>query len=422
MIPLVMEHTGVLDKTLDASSRFVINQGGTRSSKTISIAQALIIKALKEKTSSVYSVVRKTMPALRASAMRDFFNLLKEQGIYTEANHDKSSSTYRLRKVEIEFFGLDEPQKVKGRGRKILWMNEANEFEYEDFMQLNLRTTDQIFMDYNPSDEVHWIYDRILTRDDCTLIESTYLDNPFLDPALKEEIERLKTEDPDHWIIYGLGKIGRRKERVHTNWDLVDEMPLNPDEVIYGLDFGYNNPAALVEVAIKDLEIWVDEKLYETRLTNNVLAQRMNDLVTGKHSQIYADCAEPKSIEEISQYRRPDGTGFDIVPAEKGPDSVNHGIKTVNRYKTHITKRSANVVREIRRYSWKTNPKLSPGEPGYVLDDPVKFHDHSMNALRYAIHTYSIRGALRPAMTMSDGEPTNGHNDDPYKAIRRRTW
>lgn len=379
-----MRSTRILERNLSAlesGKRLIVNQGGARSSKTMSIAQLFIALALKY-TGEVFSVVRKTMPSLRGSAMRDFFSLLEEYSLYSEKNHDKTNSIYRLGGNEIEFFGLDEPQKVRGRKRRFLWLNEANELTREDFTQLNLRTTGQIFMDYNPSEEDHWIYDMILTRPDCELIKSTYLDNPFLPKELIAEIERLKGEDENYWTIYGLGERGHRKSLIFSRYDLVDEMPDNPDETIFGLDFGFNNPTALVGIAFKDNELWLDECLYQTGLTNADLASQLPEHVQN-YATIYCDSAEPQRIEELSR------AGYNVMPAMKGPDSVKKGIDTIKSFKVHITRRSANVIRDWRTYKYKEDKN------GLVLDEPVKFNDHACDAVRYAVATHATQGAFK---------------------------
>lgn len=333
------------------------------------------------KGEGVLSVVRKTMPSLRGSAMKDFFELLNQYGLYYDENHNKSEETYRIGRCEIEFFGLDQPQKVRGRKRRWLWLNEANEFGLEDYQQLNLRTSERVWLDYNPSDEVHWIYDRILTREDCTFVKSTFKDNPFLEEGKRREIERLETDDPDMWTVYGLGEVGRRRELIHRNWDLIDEMP-ECEEIIYGEDFGFNNPAACVAIGFRDGELYIDERIYASGLTNAALGRRMDETISEEYAPIYADSAEPKSIEELSQYKRKNGMRFNIHPSEKGKDSVFAGIQSVNKFKMHITKRSENVLKEIRGYSWKKD------RDGHILDEPVKFRDHAMNAIRYGVATH----------------------------------
>jgi phage terminase large subunit len=382
-----MRATRVFRSTYQAQQsghRFIVNQGGARSSKTLSLCQLFIALAL-QCTGEVFSVVRKTMPSLRGSVVRDFFGLLEQYGLYNPANHNRTEEIYTLHGNEIEFFGLDQPQKVRGRKRKYLWMNEANELTYEDFTQLNLRTTGQIFLDYNPSDETHWIYEQILPREDSTLIQSTYKDNPFLEPELVKEIERLKDTDENYWTVYGLGLVGHRLSRVWTRYDVVPAWPEGIGEEIYGLDFGFNNPSALVRIGFKDGELFVQELLYRSGLTNSDLTKHLLELIPEGPMPVYADSAEPQRIEEIFREVRPSGNRINILPMAKGPDSVSKGIDSVKQYMVHLVSGSENLIREWKKYSWKTDKN------GKVLDEPIKFDDHCCDAVRGAIQSYRTK-------------------------------
>lgn len=351
----------------------VVNQGGTGSSKSYSLAQLFIVKAM-EMSGERLSIVRKSLPSLKATAMHDFFSILKEHDLYEERFHNKSENTYHLHGNAIEFFGLDQPQKVRSRRRSFAWLNEGNEFTLEDWRQLSLRTNKQIFLDFNPSDQFHWIYDHVLTRPDCELIVSTYLDNPFLPRDIVQEIESYRTLDENYWKIYGLGERGASNATIYTHWQLIDALPENPDETIYGLDFGFNNPTALQEIAIKDEEVYSDERLYERRMTNTDLIARMESEGISKENPIYADHAEPQRIQEIRQ------AGFNVHPADK---SVKDGIDTLKRRRWYITKRSVHTQKEVQSYRWRE-------KDGIILDEPVKANDHLMDATRYGVHTHKL--------------------------------
>ena len=280
--------TKVFEKNFNATTRIVVNQGGTRSSKTISLLQLIIIKAFKT-PGKVFSICRKTLPALKGTAMRDFFDLLKDLNLYDVKYHNKSEHTYKLNENIIEFVAVDEPQKIRGRKRNYLLMNEANEFTFEDFQQLALRTTEQIFIDFNPSDEFHWLYDKIITRDDCTFIKSTYLDNPFLEPETIKEIERLKVDD-NYWRVYGLGEKGVSMSTIFRNTNLINKIPDNVKFVGYGLDWGFSNhPTALIEVYSDDENIYLNELIYERGLTNQDIGNKMKELKIERHNEIIAD-------------------------------------------------------------------------------------------------------------------------------------
>ena len=303
--------------------------------------------------------------------MRDFLDILKAHNLYSEANHNKTEMIYRLGTNEVEFISVDEPQKIRGRKRHFLWMNEANEFSYEDYQQLILRTSGQVYLDFNPSDEFHWIYEKVLTRDDCTFIQSTYKDNPFLEAETVREIERLKELDQNYWRIYGLGERGVSETTIYTHWQLTEGLE-NCDELIYGLDFGFNNPTALVEIGIRDQNVYAQELLYESHLTNSQLIDKFYDLGVSKQIKIYADSAEPQRIEELRL------AGYWVEPADK---DVEKGIDTMKARKFYITKDSVNILKEVKSYRWKVKDEK-------IIDEPVKANDHTMDAIRYAVHTH----------------------------------
>ena len=368
MTQVTIDTTNVFHKAYKSSTRITCLQGGTRSSKTYSLCQLFIVKALRE-TGKVFTICRKTLPALKGTAYRDVLELLKELGLYSEENHNKSELSYTLNGNLIEFISVDQPQKIRGRKRNYLWLNEANEFDFESWVQLSLRCTEQIYLDYNPSDPYSWIYDKVITRDDCTFIKSTYKANPFLDKDTIAEIERLKDLDPDYWRVYGMGEIGSIQTMIFRNFQLVDEV--QGRLIGYGLDFGFtNSPTALVAVYQSDDNLYIKEMLYEKRLTNTDLANKMKEFRIDRQSEIIGDSAEPKSIEEI--YRQ----GFNIKPAKKGA-GIHLGIDIMRRYKLHITKDSLNAIKEFRGYKWATDKN------GDVLNVPVKVNDHLIDATRY---------------------------------------
>ena len=360
--------TNVFHKAYRSETRITCLQGGTRSSKTYSLCQLFIVKCLEE-TGKVFTICRKTLPALKGTAYRDVISILKELELYREDNHNKSELSYALNGNLIEFISVDQPQKIRGRKRDYLWLNEANEFTYEDWQQLILRTTDKIYLDYNPSDPYSWIYDKVLVRDDCTFIKSTYKANPFLDKDTIAEIERLRELDPDYWQVYGLGEIGSVQTMIFRKFELVDDV--QGRLIGYGLDFGFtNSPSALVAVYQSDDNLYIKEMLYEKRLTNRDLANKLKEFRIDRQSEIVADSAEPKSIEEV--YRQ----GFNIKPAKKGA-GIHLGIDIMRRYKLHITKDSLNAIKEFRGYKWATDKN------GDVLNTPVKVNDHLIDATRY---------------------------------------
>jgi phage terminase large subunit len=382
---LNLKGTIVLQKNLNANTRIVVNQGGTRSSKTYSLAQLIILKALQEQ-GKVYTICRKTLPALKGTAYKDFFNILEEHNLYNPNKHNKSELTYKLNNNEIEFISVDMPQKIRGRKRNILWLNEANEFSFEDWIQLSLRTTENIYLDFNPSDPYSWIYDNVINREDCTFIKSTYLDNPFLPDETIKEIERLRDLDSNYWKIYGLGDMGQPTETIFRQFEICNNIPNEAELVAIGMDFGYSNdPTAIAEVFKLNDDLYINELVYSKGLTNQDIAQRLKELNITRQTEIIADSAEPKSIEEL--YRQ----GFNVKGAKKGADSINMGIDILRRFKLHITKSSTNALNEFKYYKWLTDKN------GHIVNKPAtNQQDHLIDAVRYA--------ALNKLMTNHSGK------------------
>jgi len=382
---LNLQGTVVLQKNLNATTRIVVNQGGTRSSKTYSLAQLIILKALQEQ-GKVYTICRKTLPALKGTAYKDFFNILEEHNLYNPDKHNKSELTYRLNNNEIEFISVDMPQKIRGRKRHILWLNEANEFRFEDWVQLSLRTTENIYLDFNPSDPYSWIYDKVMNREDCTFIKSTYLDNPFLPDETIKEIERLKDLDSNYWKIYGLGDMAQPTETIFRQFEIANNVPDEAILVAIGMDFGYSNdPTAIAEVFKLNDDLYINELVYSKGLTNQDIAQRLRELNITRQTEIIADSAEPKSIEELHRQN------FNVKGAKKGADSINMGIDVLRRFKLHITKNSTNTLNEFKYYKWLTDKN------GHIVNKPAtNQQDHIIDAVRYV--------ALNKLMTNHSGK------------------
>ena len=353
--------------------RIVINQGGTRSGKTYSTLQVLCEYCQRNRDSgAIISVIRKTLPALKGSAYRDFLEILQREGWYSENDHNKSEMYYNLFGNLFEFISVDQPQKIRGRKRTICFINEANELTWEDFFQLNIRTSDKIIVDYNPSDEFHWIYEKLQIREDADFFVSTYLNNPFLPQELIDEIELLRQADDNYWRVYGLGERGISQETVYTHWSY-GEFP-EDCEVASGVDFGYNVPLTVAKIGFKEASCYVSEALYETKLTTNDLIERLKGLGIERSDELFCDNAEPKTIEELCR------AGYNAKPAEK---DVYAGIQKVKSMPLIVTPESANLIKEIKSYKWKLdkNGKIHPDEV------PVKFNDHAMDAMRYGIYT-----------------------------------
>jgi phage terminase large subunit len=355
----------------ESAAKIVVQQGGTRSGKTYNILLWIIFSYCQKNEGKIITICRKTYPALRGTVMRDFLTILKDHEIYSEEDHSKTASEYKLNGNTIEFISLDMPQKIRGRKRDLLFANEANELNFEDWQQLLFRTNEKVIIDFNPSEEFHWIYDHVLTRKDVEFFQTTYKDNPFLGAEIKAEIERLKDIDENYWRVYGLGERGQAKSLVYT-FTTIKEIPKEAKLVSYGLDFGYSSdPTSLVRTYILGDDMYVDELLYRTGMTNQDIANEMKVLGLDRSNEVFADSAEPKSIEEI--YRM----GWNVKPTIKG--SINIGIDIIRRYKLHATESSFNLIKELRNY------KYIEDKNGQMTNKPVDNFNHALDALRYSV-------------------------------------
>ena len=346
-------------------------QGGTSASKTVSILIYLIACAQADKIPALTSVVAESFPHLRRGAMRDFLLIMQTHGYFKDANWDKTNSVYTFETgSQIEFFSVDQPEKVRGARRDRLFINECNNIHFEAFEELEVRTKQFVVLDWNPTNEF-WFYDQVLgKRNDIEHIVLTYKDNEALDPAIVATIEA-RRERKGWWQVYGLGQLGEVEGKIYKDWAVLDELPHEAKLERYGLDFGYSNdPTAIVALYRYNGGYIVDEIVFQKGLSNKQIADIILNQST---SVVIADSAEPKSIDEIAAY------GVSIIPSRKGKDSVVNGIQYVQAQRISVTKRSTNIIKEYRNYLWETD------KDGKILNVPEHTWSHSMDAVRYAI-------------------------------------
>ena len=362
----------VFRKNYNATTKIVVNQRSSRSGKTYSILMLLILVKAFEEEDAVFTIVRKTMPSLKASAMRDFFEILKNEDLYEERKHNKTENTYMLNGNLFEFVSLNQPQKKRGAKRTYLFINEANELNLEDWIQPSIRTEKQIFIDYNPSMEEHWIYDLVIPRNDCTFIQSTYLDNnEFLPAEVVKEIESPKNIDEYYWRVYGLGLPGQIKGMIFTNWDQCEEFPVDCKWVAYGLDFGFSNDqTALIKVGLSGGDLYLEELIYNRGQTNQDIARWMGEMGLRWVDEIVSD-NQPKCIFEIKK------EGFNVLATFKGKDSILAGLDIMKRYKIFITKGSVNLIRGFKNYKWKEDQARK------ATNEAIDKFNHGIDVVRY---------------------------------------
>lgn len=362
--------TAATRKIARLSKRIRAVQGGTSASKTISVLLYLIDSAQRDTKSTTTSVVSESFPHLKRGAIKDFLSIMDEHEYYQDARWNKTDYVYTFETgSKLEFFSADQPGKVRGPRRDRLFINEANNVPYETFDQLEVRTKEFIFLDWNPTNEF-WFYTDVADRNDVEHIILTYRDNEALDPAIVASIEQRKNRK-GWWQVYGEGQLGEVEGKIYKGWQIIDEIPHEARLERYGLDFGYSNdPSALIAVYYYNGGYILDEITFLKGLSNKQLA---DTILNESQALVIADSAEPKSIDEIRSYN------VNILPAEKGKDSVNSGIQLVQDQRISITKRSTNLIKEYRNYLWETD------KDGKIINEPEHTFSHSMDALRYAI-------------------------------------
>jgi phage terminase large subunit len=368
--------TTALKKLLKLKKRVKVVRGGTSASKTFSIIPILIDKAIKEPNLEI-SVVSESIPHLRRGALKDFLKIIMALGRYNDAQFNKSTLKYTFSNGSyIEFFSVDQPDKLRGARRNILYVNECNNIDFESYYQLAIRTSGDIWLDYNPT-SAFWVDKEILTQSDVDFITLTYLDNEALSDTIVNEIEAAKVKAltstywANWWQVYGLGQTGSLEGVCITDWQEID-LPADARILCYGMDFGYSNdPTSLVTMYKYNDAYIFDEVIYKKGLLNSEISNLLK--ANNVNEIVYADSAEPKSIAELNSY------GHNVLPVTKGKDSILFGLNLINQNKVYVTSRSKNLINELRNYIWQTD------KTGIKMNRPIDAYNHAIDAMRYAI-------------------------------------
>jgi len=362
---LTIDTTISFENIINSSSRVTQHIGGTRSGKTYAILQYLIVEGLQ--TPQTITVVRKTIPSLKRTVMKDFKDILVSMGIWSDENANWTDRQYRLNNSIVQFISTDDADKLRGIKSDILFIDEASEIDEESYFQLSIRTTGKIILAYNPTvSPFHWLRQ----MSDCERFVTTYRDNPYLPKEMVQAIEELQVKNPKYWAIYGKGEFAANDKAIYT-FEVVDDIR-DAEFVAFGLDWGYSSdPTAVVAVYKNGETLYLEEVLYERGLVMKDLADKLNSLEIDKSYEIYCDSSEPRSIEEL--YRM----GFNAKAVKKGPDSIRFGISVIKNYNLKVLKSSQNLINELYAYQYSTD------KHGYVTDTPEGGLDHLLDAMRY---------------------------------------
>jgi phage terminase large subunit len=358
-------------------------QGSARSSKTYNILIWLIVRCLYTPNIRL-SIVRQTLPSIKRTVFIDFKEILCKIGIYDEKQLNKSELTYHFSNGSwVEFFSTDSEQKLRGGKRDILFVNEANELSFIEFKQLKMRTTQLTLIDYNPSfSDEHWICE--LNKDSRTKhFITTYKDNPFLEQTVIDEIESLRNSNKSLWQVYGLGKQALIEGLIFKNVLLIDEIPDHVKKRWVGMDFGYSNDqTAICEVGLLEQSLYIDEKCYQTQMLSSDIITLLKSRCAGM--KVISESADPRLLQEI--YR----SGVNIHPVKKYAGSIQAGINEMLKYALYITKRSTNVIKEFKNYTYAQDKE------GRFLNEPIDCYNHAIDAIRYVCMSEIMGGEKKP--------------------------
>ena len=386
---LTINTTITFENVMESQYRISQHIGGTRSGKTYAILQYLVVQALESK--QTITIVRKTIPSLKRTVMKDFKDILSDMGIWRDDNNNISDRIYKLGDSSIQFISTDDAEKLRGVKSDILFIDEASEIDQESYFQLSIRTSGKIILAYNPTiSPYHWLRQ----MNDCDKYVTTYKDNPYLPAEMVKAIEDLQVTNPKYWAIYGRGEFAANDKAIYT-FDIVDDF--EAEFVAFGLDWGYSqDPTAVVAIYKNGNDLFIEEVLYEKGLVMNDLSERLTKLNIDKSYEIWCDSSEPRSVEEL--YR----SGFNAKAVKKGPDSIKFGISVLQNYKLHILKSSQNLINEMYAYQYATD------KHGYVTDNPEGGLDHLLDAARYvAMMKLSVKAQKKGTYAISIGKYSN---------------
>lgn len=374
---MIVKRTIALSKLQKLENRIKIVRGGTSAGKTICILLILIDYAIKNPNKEI-SIVSASVPHLRRGVLKDFLSILNSLHRFKDNQFNRSSLKYTFTNNSyIEFFSTDQPDKLRGARRTDLFINECNNVSFESYNQLMVRTSDSIWLDYNPS-ILFWVDKELIGQEDTDFITLTYKDNEVLPESIVKEIEKAREKGKtstywaNWWKVYGLGELGSLEGVCISDWKEISNIPSEARLLSYGMDFGYSvDPTTLIALYKWNESYIFDEVLYKKGMLNRDISRTLTQLDIKEN--IIADSAEPKSIAELVGY------GHNVYPVSKGRDSVVYGINLINQNEIYITQRSKNLKRELQGYVWAKDKE------GNTLQKPTGSHPDCIDAARYVL-------------------------------------
>lgn len=371
----MLKCSNVWDKNYKAykdNLRYIINQGGTSSTKTFSILQLLVAICMKYNVK--IDIVGLSVPHLKSGVLNDMPSVCEQFGINFSEHYKEGDKVFEYGKGTINFLAFDKLGKAHGGRRDILYMNEANHLNYNIVEQLMVRTRNCIFIDYNPTNEF-WVQTKLLKEEPekCILIRSTYKDNPFLEQTIIDMIESKKGNN-NFWRVYGLGELGIAEGLVYDNFEELDFDKNRFAKYYNGIDWGFSNdPFAFVRVAVEQDCLYICDEIYQRKLLNKDSAPLVKNIIGSEY--VFCDSAEPKSIADYQNL------GVNAIPCQKGAGSIESGVKHIQSYrKIYVHPSCQNTLTEFRSYEWKQDKN------GELMPIPVDAFNHALDAIRYALN------------------------------------
>ena len=359
---------------IDLGKRYIFLRGSSRSGKTIAAIQVVTVECLLNPNTTV-TIARETQVSIKNTILLDFKNVMEELELWEEGRFNKVDMVYRFPNGSVvRFVGLDDTTgKLRGMKSTIALVDEVNTVSITSFVQLDIRCEKYLITAYNPEIPTDWWGLDYEKKDNGCVLISTWRDNAFLDQRIIDSINSLKDTDEDLWLIYSESQIVPPREVVYVRPEIYSDLPQGIKYTYYGLDFGFSqDPSALIEVKVRDNEIYVRELIYQAGLTNQDIIHLMRELDLNRTNDIVADSSEPKSIAEINR------GGFSLRGVKKGADSVLYGIQKVRQKKVFIHKDSHNLINEFENYRYKKD------RSGRITNQ-TQGQDHLLDALRYCV-------------------------------------
>ena len=373
----MFQSTTAIKKLHALTKRKKVIQGGTSAGKTFGIIPILIDRCIRYPLTET-SVVSESIPHLRRGAMKDFLKIMVSTNRFRDNQWNRSALKYTFTNGSyIEFFSVEQPDKLRGARRNVLYVNEANNVPFEAYNQLSIRTSGDIWIDFNPTANF-WAHKEVVGNDDADFITLTYLDNEALPQTIVDDIEsaREKAKTSEYWSnwwkVYGLGQIGSLEGVCIKDWKEMEKLPEEARLLCGGMDFGYqNDPSTYIRLYKYNDSYIFDEVFYQKKLLNVDISNLLKE--HNVKEIVYADSAEPKSIAELRTYRH------NVLPCTKGKDSIVYGINLINQNKIFVTSRSKNLIKELQSYTWMKDRE------GNTINKPIDAFNHCIDAARYAI-------------------------------------